>query len=142
MDIAWISADGSRSSVLAAHGWIYRRTSQGREPGADSGLSLAPTDFHIKADHPVLVADGYDGDVPGYVVLGATDLLRGLDDIGGVAESQIVLDLLLDGDRRSALSGGGHRLQSLRVNLDAAVAEQALRAVVQGCIQRGREHGA
>src|SRR6266566_7343357 len=91
-----------------------------------SRLSLATPDFHVEADHPVLVSDGHDRHISRDVILRANDLLRGLRNVGSVREREIVFHLLLNSHGWTALRRRCFGGQSLRIDLDPAVAKQSL----------------
>lgn len=99
-------------------------------------LFLAPTDAHIEADHAILVSRADHRDIAREIVLSPDDLLRTLRDIGAIAEREVVGELLLDGDLRSASGWVGFGGESLRVDLDAADSKQALHAAGGGGVQR------
>src|SRR5438309_6768313 len=96
-----------------------------------SRLSFATPDFHVKADHAILVSDGHNRNISRDVIFRANDLLGGLRNVGGVRKCEIVFHLLLNSHGWTALSRGCFRGQSLGIDLDPAVAKQSLRPVVQ-----------
>ena len=105
-------------------------------------LLLPSPHSNIKTDHAVLVAQSDDRHVPGQVVLDLDDLLRGLRDVGCIGERQVVLDLLLNGDGWTCLRGRGLSRQALRIDLDAADAEQLLYPVADCGVERRTEDSA
>src|SRR5438552_12057389 len=94
-------------------------------------LFLLAADADVEADDTVLVAGADHGNVPRKEVLPLNDLLRALRDIGAVGERDVVGELLLDGDLRTAGGGVGLGGQALRVDLDAADAKEFLHAAAE-----------
>jgi hypothetical protein len=88
----------------------------------------------VEADYAVLIAGADDGKVAIDIVLALDDLLRTLRDIGGVGEGNVVGELLLDGDLRTAGGGIGFGSEALRIDFDIAGAEQALEAAAGSVI--------
>src|ERR1700674_256711 len=110
----------------------------------DTRGHLLPTlaNSHFKADHTVIVAKRQDGDIARDVIFRLNDLLRGLGNVRGVGQGEVVLNLLLDSDRRRARGGRSFRVQTLGINPDVANPKQASRAVTDGGVQRLGEYGA
>src|SRR6202041_505059 len=88
----------------------------------------------VETDYSVPVSQGYDRNVPGYVVLHLDNLLIGNGDVGAVGEGEIIRHLLLDRDLGSSNHGGVAR-QSLRVDLHPAHPKQTLQAAVEGAVK-------
>src|SRR5260370_1434688 len=96
-----------------------------------AGLSLATPDFHVEANHAILVADGHNRNTSRDVIFRTNDLLRGLRNVCGVGKREIVFHLLFNIHGWTTLSWGCFRGHSFRIDLDPAVAKQSLRPVVQ-----------
>src|SRR5260370_35576454 len=60
-----------------------------------SRLSLATPDFHVEANHAILVADGHDRNTSRDVIFRANDLWKVLRNVVGVGRREIVFHLLL-----------------------------------------------
>src|SRR5260221_13495344 len=93
---------------------------------------LALADMNVKADDSVLIAHGHHGDIFINVVFQLDHSLRRLREAGDVGESDVVVDLLLDGDPRAGVI---FRADELWIDLDAAGAGKPLHAVTEGRIQ-------
>src|SRR2546428_1279315 len=90
-----------------------------------SRLSLATPDFHVEANHPVLVSYGHDRNTSRDVILRANDLLGGLRNVSGIRKREIVFHLLLNSHGWTALRWRCFRGQSLRIDFDPAVAKES-----------------
>src|ERR1035438_9213305 len=88
-------------------------------------LFLAAPNADIETDHAVLIARAHNRNIAVDVILALNNLLRTLRNVGAVGESNVIGELLLDGDlrapRRGIRFGGQARseehtseLQSLR----------------------------
>ena len=95
-------------------------------------LFPAPSNADIEADHSVLIACAHDRDIGIDIVLALNNLLRTLGDVGAVGKSNVVGELLLDGDLRSSRRGIGLRSQALGIDLDPADTEELLHAAAHG----------
>lgn len=63
----------------------------------------APSDAHIKSEHPVLIPDSYDGNIFVDVVFHLHHRFRRLREAGDVRESDVVIDGLLNSDARAGI---------------------------------------
>src|SRR5579863_3852769 len=98
-------------------------------------LFLEPANSHFKTDDAVVVAERKNRYIASYVIFRLNDLLRGLGNVRRVGQGEVVLNLLLDSDRRRAGRGGSFRVHTLRVNPDVANPKQTARAVADGGVQ-------
>src|SRR5271157_3157302 len=103
-------------------------------PNSVPSLSPAP-DLEVETDNSVLVAQRHNGDRSRDVVLELDDLLVRNRDVGAIGQGKIARHLLLDRELRSA-NHGGFTGESLRIDLDAAGAEQFLQPAVDGAVER------
>src|SRR6266536_1061813 len=104
--------------------------------GRNTVLFPAASNPHIEADHAILIARTHNRNVPINVVLALDNLLRTLRYIGAVTESNVVRELLLDGDLRAARGWIGFRGQHLRIDLDPADSKKFLHAAAHRRVDR------
>lgn len=90
---------------------------------AQPGLLAALSQAKIEADDPVLIAHGKDGNIPSNVVFRLDDLLRSLPHLRTVGQGEIAGDLLLNRNRGSGARRSCFRVETLRVDFDAADSE-------------------
>jgi hypothetical protein len=83
-------------------------------------LLLALANSDLEADHAVVIAQRENRDIAGQVIFRLNDLLRGLRNVRGIGQGEVVLHLLLDGDGGRAGSRRSFRIQPLRINPDVA----------------------
>src|SRR5580692_503025 len=113
-------------------GLVRRSHTADRESGPENTLFSPVAHAHVEADYAVLIAVAHDRDIAVNVVFALNDLLRTLRDIRAVGESYVIGELLFNGDLRTARRGVGFRGQALRIDLDAANAEEFLHAAADG----------
>src|SRR5579863_4733424 len=106
------------------------------EAAMRAGFLFSSADAHVKADHAVLVPRSYRRKIPREVILALDDLLVALRHIRAVGKRNVIGELLLDGDLRTARRGIGFRGQALRIDLDAAGSKQLLDAAADGRVDR------
>src|SRR5215472_4501973 len=99
-------------------------------------LFLAASQFHVEADYPVLVTSTHNRKIAVDIVLGLNNLLRALRYVGAVGQREVVGELLLNRDLRTAGRGVGLRRQTLRINLNPADSKQFLQAIADSGIKR------
>src|ERR1700689_236108 len=122
-----LSSGSYRQAVIVrqlSSGSHRQAVSADRESGPENTLFSAVAHAHVEADYAVLIAVAHDRDVAVDVVFALDDLLRTLRDVGAVAERDVIGELLFDGDLGTFRRGVGFRGQALRIDLDAADAEE------------------
>ena len=95
-------SDWPLSDILENRTCLFSRACVSGPNSAALFLLLALPQANVHAHDSILVPDRDNRYVPGDVIFGLNNLLRGLRNIGDVGECQVVGDLLLDGHPSTA----------------------------------------
>src|SRR5579863_7166712 len=120
--VFWRAPSGARTR--------YRAPTPAHRPAA---LREAFFDFYVDAEGAVVVAEGDDGDVAVDVVFHLNDLLLGGADVADVGDSEVVGDLLFDGDAGGGVLFGAAGGDFCKAGIDAEAgdAEEAFEAATE-----------